>query len=136
MRKWIPLKEWREEVESRRNEALLAIKYLSRAIMSGEDLTDQRIGEQFVQIGHAIKECGVTDEMITEAVKEARQELGVKPDEDDVSEHFSNIIAWTGPLPLNHEDDMDVSPELRALSVKQADKVVGAHASAKKRAEA
>lgn len=132
-KKWMSLREWRKEMEARRNEVLIAIRALVKTILSGEDLKEFRLGQQLVEIGNAIVECGVTDEMVCQAVEQARQEMKVQRDEDkdEISKHFSNILPYVGTP--HHE--IDSSPELKAIRVKHAAHVVGGHAFAKKLAE-
>jgi len=127
----IKLEDWREEMERCRNEVLLAIKFLTRAFLSGEDLSDQRIGQQLAEIGRAIAKFGITDEMICQAVKEAREEAHPKPPKDDAADQFGNIVPFVGPV----RHPIDKVPELRALRVKRACKTVGGHALARKLAD-
>lgn len=132
-KKRMSLKEWRKEMESRRNEVLAAIRALVKTLFSGEDLKDIRLGQQLVEIGNAIVECGVTDEMVGQVVEEVRQEMKKPGDEDreEIARHFSNIVPYARAT--GHK--IDSSPELKALRVKHAAKVVGGHAFAKKLAE-
>jgi hypothetical protein len=126
-KKWISLENWQQkEMEHRRNEVLIAIRALAMAFLSGEDLTEYRIGQQLVEIGNAITECGITDEMVNKAVEEVRREMKFR-DNDDVAEHFSNIVYVRDP---RHK--MDTPPEFEAMRVKHAAHVVGGHALAKK----
>jgi iron-sulfur cluster repair protein YtfE (RIC family) len=131
---WLTFKEWQEEIGHRRNETLIAIRILANALLSDEDLSQCHIGQQLVEIGRAITECGLTDEMICQAINEVRREM-VKPeneDEDEDSQRFSNVLTYVDPK--YHK--MDNSPELRAMRSKHASHVVGGHALAKKLAEA
>ncbi|MCX6718521.1 MAG: hypothetical protein NTY81_02895 [Candidatus Staskawiczbacteria bacterium] len=132
--RYVSFKKWQKDMMGqRREQTLTAIKSLVRVIFLDEDLTEHRIGQQLVEIARAITEFGVTDEMIAQAISEAKQEVGFQPDEDgdEISESFGKIL----PFITSSRHKTDGAPELRALRSKHASHIAGGHALARKIAE-
>ena len=111
-----------EKAQDRRAETLLAIKFLTKALLSDEDLSKHRIVQQLTQIGKAIIDSGITDEEISRIITEVRQEMHVV--EDDVPNRLR--------VPFIKQIQHAEGPEVLAMRVKDTSHVIGGHALASK----